>query len=174
MATNFVEQAVEIRLAIPGDAAGILALNERVAGDSAYFLAYETDPGSGADMLRAKLGAGGGDSGCVLVACVNGGIVGVLLARAHQHPSFVGVVQIGLCIDSEWRRAGIGRGLVDAAIAWARVGGHRRLQLAVVDGNKGALALFENAGFVQEGALRAAAMIDGKRHDVLPMGLLLD
>jgi len=43
-----------------------------------------------------------------------------------------------------------------------------------VASNRPALALFESVGFVAEGALRDAAEIDGVRHDVIPMGLILN
>jgi L-amino acid N-acyltransferase YncA len=166
--------AISVRLAGPDDAAGLIALLERVAADAPYFLAYDVDPTSGADMLQAKLGAAENSSGCVLVAVVDGSVQGALLARAHAHPAFAGVIQLGLSVDPDHRREGLGRMLMEAAITWAKAQNYRRVQLAVVISNKPALALFESIGFVAEGALRDAAEIDGVRHDVIPMGLILN
>jgi L-amino acid N-acyltransferase YncA len=166
--------AISVRKAGPDDAAGLLALSERVAADAPYFLAYDVDPASGADMLQAKLGAAANSSDCVWVAVGDGSVQGALLARAHAHPAFTGVIQLGLSVHPDHRREGLGRALMMTAITWARAQSCRRLQLAVVASNRPALALFESVGFVAEGALRDAAEIDGVRHDVIPMGLILN
>jgi RimJ/RimL family protein N-acetyltransferase len=63
---------------------------------------------------------------------------------------------------------------MDAAIQWARERRCRRLQLAAVASNMPAIALFEATGFVAEGLLQDAAEIDGVRHDVIPMALILN
>lgn len=165
---------ISVRLAGPDDAAGLIALSERVAADAPYFLAYDADPASGADMLQAKLGTAEHTDGCVLVAVVDGSIQGALLARAHVHPAFAGVIQLGLSVDPSHRREGLGRALMLAAITRARAQDCRRLQLAVVISNRPARALFESIGFVAEGALRDAVEIDGVCHDVIPMGLILN
>lgn len=165
--------AVEIRAASPDDAEGVLALNRRVAADAPYLLAYDLDPATGAEVLQAKLGdvRAGGDG--VLVAVAADGVVGALMLRRHRHPAFAGVLQLGLAVDGEWRGRGVGRALVARAIEDARAAHARRLQLAVVDGNAPALALFRSAGFVEEGRMLAAAEIAGARHDVIAMAMTL-
>lgn len=164
---------VEIRAASSDDAEGVLTLNRRVAADAPYLLAYELDPATGAEVLQAKLGDArdGGDG--VLVAVAADVVVGALMLRRHRHPAFDGVLQLGLAVDGVWRGRGIGRGLVAKAIEDARMAGCRRLQLAVVDGNAPALALFRSAGFDEEGRMRAAAAIAGARHDVIAMAMTL-
>jgi L-amino acid N-acyltransferase YncA len=165
--------AIDVRLAGPADAEGLIALSQRVAADAPYFLAYDIDPASGAEMLQAKLQPGEGEGGVFLA--INGArIVGALLARAHGHPAFAGVIQLGLSVDPDHRRQGVGRALMDAAIQWARERRCRRLQLAAVASNMPAIALFEATGFVAEGLLQDAAEIDGVRHDVIPMALILN
>jgi len=164
---------LDIRAAGPADAEAIVALNRRVAAEAAQFLAYDIDPVTGADMLKAKLAAGpGGDR--VLVAAAEGALVGMLLLRRHLHPAYQGVLQLGLAVDPDRRRQGIGRRLVRTAIASARTAGVRRLQLAVVADNRPALDLFHREGFSIEGRLIEAAEIDGRRIDVLAMGLRLE
>jgi len=174
---------VAYRPAHAEDAAAIIALNRRVAADSAQFLAYDIDPISGADMLQAKLGGEPGEGGRddqVLVAILpeakddNTAVVGVALLRRHRHPAFAGVLQFSLAVDPALRRQGIGRALTDLAVASAKTSGARRLQLAVIDGNAAALRLFETSGFVQEGRLSGAAEIAGRLHDLLAMGMPLD
>lgn len=166
--------AIEVRQARPQDAQGLLALSQRVSTDAPYFLAYEVDPATGADMLQAKLTSADDISSRVFLAANGEDIWGALLARTHAHPAFHGVIQLGLSVDPAARRQGIGRMLMGTAVAWARGAGCRRLQLAVVESNVAALGLFEASGFRGEGVLKDAVEIDGARHNVIPMALLLD
>lgn len=164
---------IEIRAARPEDADGVLALNRRVAADAPYFLAYEMDPASGAEMLQAKLQGPGGDGDGVLVATSAQRVVGAALIRRHRHPAFAGVAQLALAVDPDWRGKGVGRGLTGQTIETLRDAGARRLQLAVIEGNAAALALFRAGGFQEEGRLVQAAEIDGRRRDVIVMGMAL-
>ena len=166
----------QVRAARAEDAAGLQALNARIAADALEFLAYDMDPVSGAEMLQAKLGAldlsGAGDG--VLVADDGAGaIVGACLLRRHAHPAFQGVLQLAVSVDPDWRRRGLGRMLVDGAIGVASSAAARRIQLAVIDGNDPAMALFRAAGFQNEGRLVGAAVIAGRARDVLAMARAL-
>ena len=146
-------------------------MQARVAAEEPWFLAYDIDPASGSDLLQAKLAADEGQGDAVLVS--GNPVVGAALLRRHLHPAYRGVLQFALSVDPANRRQGVGRALAEAALAEARRLGSRRVQLAVVESNRPALALFEAAGFEREGRLRAAAEIDGARHDVIPMAKLL-
>ncbi|MGZ0189182.1 MAG: N-acetyltransferase family protein [Alphaproteobacteria bacterium] len=118
--------AIDIRAATPADAWAILAMNERVAAEAPFFLAYEMDPATGADVLQAKLGLGqGGDA--VLIAADGAEVIGAALLRRHLHPAFFGVLQLAVSIDPNWRGKGVGKALVAAAIDWARQEGARRV-----------------------------------------------
>jgi RimJ/RimL family protein N-acetyltransferase len=70
-----------------------------------------------------------------------------------------------------------GRGLGTEAVAlllrhaFADLDLHR-VSLHVFASNAAALATYERCGFVREGALREAAMLDGRREDVVVMGIL--
>jgi RimJ/RimL family protein N-acetyltransferase len=57
----------------------------------------------------------------------------------------------GMYVPSEWRGAGVGRRLVEAALAHARGRGARVVQLTVTDGNDAARGLYERSGFVAFG-----------------------
>jgi ribosomal protein S18 acetylase RimI-like enzyme len=57
-------------------------------------------------------------------------------------------------VSDAHRRRGIGRALVDAAAAWARLVGARRLELDVTSNNEAAVRLYEGAGFVTYGERR--------------------
>jgi GNAT superfamily N-acetyltransferase len=55
-------------------------------------------------------------------------------------------------VAPERRREGIGLGLVNAVIEWARSWGAKRVLLGVAEGNRPAAALYERLGFVQTGS----------------------
>jgi ribosomal protein S18 acetylase RimI-like enzyme len=54
-------------------------------------------------------------------------------------------------VAPDGRGTGAGRALVDAVIAWAAERGARRLTTSVTEGNAGAAALYEHAGFADTG-----------------------
>jgi ribosomal protein S18 acetylase RimI-like enzyme len=57
----------------------------------------------------------------------------------------------GMWVDPGFRRAGVGRALIDAVISQARAAGKRRVVLNVVAGNDTAGRLYEGSGFVPTG-----------------------
>jgi ribosomal protein S18 acetylase RimI-like enzyme len=87
----------------------------------------------------------------------------VLLARMGRTPagsamySVYGATDPGDCclfgmwVDPGFRRAGIGRILVDSILAQARAAGKRRVVLHVVADNAEARGLYERAGFIATG-----------------------
>ncbi|MDQ3778125.1 MAG: GNAT family N-acetyltransferase, partial [Actinomycetota bacterium] len=70
-----------------------------------------------------------------------------------------------------YRRRGIGRALLEQAVAWAREVGVRKLELHVFPHNEPAIALYERFGFRREG-LRAAQYRRGDEYlDAILMAL---
>ena len=65
-----------------------------------------------------------------------------------------GVLGIGLLPD--YRGQGLGKALLEAAIAAAEQRDFRRIELTVFADNLRAMALYEKTGFVREGVMRAA------------------
>jgi len=109
----------------------------------------------------------------VLVAEVDGGVAGY--ARlSHPHPLEASrhVLQIsGIAVDPAQQRRGVGRALIDAAVAEARGRGARRLTLRVLGPNVAARRLYETSGFVVEGVLRGEFHLDGEYVDDVLMAL---
>jgi ribosomal protein S18 acetylase RimI-like enzyme len=71
-------------------------------------------------------------------------------------------------------RARSGRGLLTAAIAWARERGLHKLSLSVFPHNAAAIALYRKFGFVEEGRrVKHYRRASGELWDALDMGLLL-
>jgi len=71
----------------------------------------------------------------------------------------------GLTVDPTIQRQGIGRSLLEAAVAEATRRGARKLGLRVLGGNTKAQALYAACGFVVEGVLREEFRLGGRYVD---------
>jgi ribosomal protein S18 acetylase RimI-like enzyme len=111
----------------------------------------------------------------VLVAVVDGELAGyVRVQGASRFRSSDHVLSInGIAVDPGRQGQGIGRALLDAAVAEARRRGARRLTLRVFSPNERARRLYESVGFVVEGALRDEFFLDGRYVDDVLMALTL-
>ncbi|WP_158628283.1 GNAT family N-acetyltransferase [Actinomadura harenae] len=108
-----------------------------------------------------------------LVAEDEGLLVGVIdvLVRPWRRVEGRGHVILG--VRASHHRRGIGRALLNAAIAEARRRSMHRLELTTMAHNDAAIALYRSCGFEHEGLRRASLVIDGRPIDEIYMGLLL-
>jgi GNAT superfamily N-acetyltransferase len=58
---------------------------------------------------------------------------------------------ISMWVDPGFRRAGVGKGLMDAVVEWARCRAVHELKLMVTSVNPGAIAFYERLGFRMTG-----------------------
>lgn len=86
-------------------------------------------------------------------------------SRAH-------IGMLGVALLPQARHLGLGKRLVQAAIAKAWVRGLTRIELTVRADNMNAKTLYESVGFEPEGLHRRGNCIDGEYHDVWGMALL--
>jgi putative acetyltransferase len=93
-----------------------------------------------------------------------------VLATFGQARAHVGTLGIGLVPAA--RHRGLGRRLMQAALAKAWARGFTRIELTVRADNANARALYERLGFAHEGIQRRAFCIDGVYFDALAMALL--
>lgn len=80
--------------------------------------------------------------------------------------------RLGMGVQKDHRRRGIGRRLIERTIARAREKGLERIELDVFASNTPAIRLYEKMGFVVEGVKRKARKIDGAYDDLVGMALL--
>jgi RimJ/RimL family protein N-acetyltransferase len=66
--------------------------------------------------------------------------------------------ELGMIVAATHRRRGIGRALLDRAIAWSEANEKRALTLRVFPDNEGARALYSGCGFVDVELQRAAIL----------------
>lgn len=87
----------------------------------------------------------------------------------HRHRGM-----LGIGIIAAYRNQGIGRRLMEAALAAARARDMTRIELVVRADNTNAIELYKRMGFQMEGTQRNADWIDGRYHDVHFMARLAE
>ncbi len=124
-------------------------------------------------LWRERLARGDADT-LNLLAVVGDRVVGhAYLGHSTPHARRRHAGEIGMAVDAEFQRRGIGSALLAAMIEraerWMQI---TRLELEVYPDNVAALALYRKFGFVEEGRLRQYAYRDGQLCDVLVMARL--
>jgi ribosomal protein S18 acetylase RimI-like enzyme len=163
--------AWRIRATRADDAAGIVAVRDRVAaeGDTIAALPGERGVAEESLLLAGILGEGG----LSLTLEVDGAVAGHLVCQRRSGNAEAHVAELALVVDAPHRSQGLGAELIAAAIAWARTAGVAKLVLSVLPDNARALAAYRRAGFVEEGRLAGQVRIGGVDRDLLLMGLQL-
>ena len=145
---------VVVRPAQPADAAALVQLGAAVGREPEGWLIASASWRSVADERRYLRAMKRFPDAAVLVADDEGLVVGRLSIARDQHPASKHVADLGLMVAASHRRRGIGRALLDAAVAWARDAGVRKLELHVFPHNEPAIRLYEDFGFEREGYRR--------------------
>jgi len=97
------------------------------------------------------------------LALADAGPVGLILWRVAADEAEI----LTVCVLPEARRAGVGRFLLEGALAQAEAGGVRRLILEAAEDNEAALALYRRLGFRQEGRRRGYYQVESGATDAL-------
>lgn len=108
----------------------------------------------------------------MMVALAEGEVIGGCDVRREFFSSRAHRGTLGLGLLPEWRGRGVGRRLLEATLAMARRAGFKRIELDVHADNQRAIALYEKAGFVGEGIVRDASLIDSVFRDAILMAIV--
>ncbi len=166
---------VAVRAATEADLDRMVELYSAVADEGRWIGAEGPVDG---DELRRRWGARvANGEGVLLVAEADGGVGGLgglVVGHAILDLAAYGVAYLGMLVDGEWRRRGVGGALVGAVIDAARDHGCHKVSLQVWPHNEGAIALYRKFGFEEEGVLRRHyPRRNGELWDAKVMGLLL-
>jgi RimJ/RimL family protein N-acetyltransferase len=159
----------EIRPARPGDAAALVELAETVGSEPEGWLATDGSWRSVGEERRYLRTIARYPHAAVFVAEEGERIVGRLSLARDPNPASAHVADLGLMVAASHRRRGIGRGLLEAAVQWARESGVRKLELHVLPHNKAAIALYEGFGFRREGVRKGQYRRNGRYLDAVLM-----
>jgi RimJ/RimL family protein N-acetyltransferase len=140
-----------IRDAEPRDAAALVELANEVGSEPEGWLITTTNWRSPGDERRYLKSIRRYPDAAVFVAETPEAIVGRLSVGRDPHPASHHVADLGLMVAKSHRRRGVGSALLEAAVGWARSRGVQKLELHVFPHNEGAIRLYEQFGFEQEG-----------------------
>lgn len=165
---------MRIRRAEPKDAEALVRLGADVGAEPGGWLITLGAWRSAADERRYLKAIRRYPHAAVFVAEADDGrVVGRLSLARDQHPASSHVADLGLMVARTHRRQGLGRALMEQAVAWAREVGVRKLELHVFPWNEPAIRLYEGFGFEREGVRRGHYSRDGADVDALLMAFHL-
>jgi RimJ/RimL family protein N-acetyltransferase len=161
---------VIIRRAEPADAAALVALANDVSAEPEGWL-ISTGWRGITEERRFLRAVRRHPDAAVIVAELDGEIVGRLSLARDAHPASGHVADLGLMVDGRHRRQGVGRALMEAASRWARENGVTKVELHVFPWNEPAIALYESLGYEREGYRKNHYVRDGAFADAVLMAL---
>jgi RimJ/RimL family protein N-acetyltransferase len=146
-----VSRDFTIRPAEPRDAAALVALANEVGSEPGGWLITTSNWRTVNDERRYLRSIRRYSHAAVYVAEAEEGVVGRLSVGRDPHPASHHVADLGLMVAQSYRRRGVGRALLEAAVDWARSHEVSKLELHVFPHNEGAIALYDQFGFEREG-----------------------
>ena len=131
-------------------------------------------PYTSPEVWRTRLAGNVGTRQVMLVALVNGRVVGNAGVHAiSDNPRQKHVCSLGISIAHAYQGRGVGRALMNACLDFAdRWANYSRVTLTVHADNARAVKLYESLGFQHEGRLRDFSFREGGYVDALFMGRL--
>jgi putative acetyltransferase len=163
-----------IRRATPADAAALVELGRAVSSEPEAWLITEGDWRNVGEERRYLRAVRRSPHAAVFVAEDGDAIVARLSLARDSHPASAHVADLGLMVAAAHRRRGIGRSLLDQAVAWARESGIEKLELHVFPHNEPAIKLYELFGFEREGVRRNHFRRGGRLLDAMLMAYRVD
>jgi len=165
---------IGIRRAEPGDAEALVELGGQVGGEEGAWLLATAEWRSIADERRYLRAVRRHPDAAVYVAEDDGRIVARLSLARDVHPASAHVADLGLMVAAGHRRRGVGRAMLEQAVAWAQSAGIRKLELHVFPWNEPALALYTSFGFEREGLRKGHYLRHGVPVDAILMAFQID
>ena len=105
------------------------------------------------------------------VAEIDGAIAGWLTLKAFlPRCAYSATAEVSVYVEANFRRRGVGRALLEQAIARASALGINAIVGLIFAHNEPSLRLFSELGFARWGLLPGVALLDGIRRDLTIMG----
>ncbi len=171
-ATNGRE--VVIRPAESGDSCAIIDTVRSNAMERSYVLMEHY--GKDVEAEQEYIAGMDGEKDLLIVAVTGGEVIGCLAALqadAGRRPETDHILHVGIHIREAYRGIGIGRHLLEYAIAWAVDKGFKKLEANIFTTNKRSLSMFKKAGFAEEGVRKNRVQVGREFIDEVLMGKLL-
>ena len=170
------DATLTIREAKKKDAAYILEYVNRIAGETDFFTfgpgEFDLSLEQEEQFIEKHLNS---ENKLFVIAQIDQELVGNLGFTGGDRPRLRHAGEFGCGVLKEYWGLGIGSGLVEILIDWARSSGIiRKINLKVRLDNERAIKLYERFGFVREGLISRESFFDGQFYDHIIMGLQID
>jgi ribosomal protein S18 acetylase RimI-like enzyme len=142
--------ALEIRPAEPRDARAFLEFWTAIVAEERFVRSEEVHVPARAYRRRFRQRSG---LETHIVALEGDRLIGHVNVQRERHPVTHHVASLSIAVAADARGRGIGRRLMEEAIAWAKRVGIEKLVLSVYPHNEAAISLYRSFGFVDEGRL---------------------
>jgi RimJ/RimL family protein N-acetyltransferase len=164
---------IQIRTARPEDAAALVELGAAIGREPEAWLLNTDGWRSVSEERRYLRALRKHPDAAVFVADDDGTVVARLSIARDPHGASRHVADLGLMVAASHRRLGIGRALLEQAVAWAEASGVLKLELHVFPWNEPAIRLYEEFGFEREGLRKAHYRRGGELVDAILMAYRL-
>jgi len=150
MARARMGEDLEIRPALPSDARAFLEFWTAIVAEERFVRSEEVE--APARVFRRRFRQRSGLE-VHLIALEGGRLVGHVNVQRERHPVTHHVASLSIAVAADARGRGIGRRLMEEAIAWSKREGVEKLVLSVYPNNEAAISLYRSFGFIDEGRL---------------------
>jgi ribosomal protein S18 acetylase RimI-like enzyme len=160
-----------IRPSQDGDAPALAALIDAVAGEGELLAMVPGEPDTieqSSRLVSIVL-----EGGLTLTLEVDGVPEGHVMVQRRAGAHYAHVGEIAILVSNAQRGTGLGRALMEMAIAWGAAVGLAKLSLRVFPDNRRAIGLYRSLGFEDEGLVRGEVRMPSGDRDMLLMGLAL-
>ena len=166
-------QKLEIRAAVPEDAARVLVYTEQVSGESSFLTfgpgEFDMTVEQEADFFRACQRS---PNRTYILGFINNELVATANVGASSRPRLRHRGEIGMSVSRAFWGLGIGAAMLDLLVEWAQENVMlTKLDLFVRTDNARGIPLYRSRGFIKEGVLRKQFYFDGNFYDLLAMGM---
>lgn len=140
---------VAVRRLLPSDVDLYRTLRLEALADSPAAFCETLESARAADWHARTLAGANSPDRAVFVALAGEPAVGMVLVRCDAENGVTAVNS--MWVHPDYRRRGVGRSLLDAAVGFAQAAGKSELTLWVTDANPHALAFYQTYGFALTG-----------------------
>lgn len=156
-----------IRRAVPGDAETLIRNINEIGAEEEWILTESVAQ----DVKREREWIRGFDNtwSVLYVVEVDGRVVGQIDARISRFRKARHVASLGIAILKDYRSLGLGRALMDRALAWMKDRNVEKAVLEVFSTNERAITLYRKLGFEIEGSKKRQFKIRGAYVDDVMM-----
>lgn len=161
-------RTVQLRLACEEDAASFCN-HLRICGGETDFLSFGaedcpyTEEGC-VEYIRSLT-----EKGFLLLALAEGEVIGEVSLEPASRRRFAHTAELGIALRQSFCRCGLGRELMEQALAFADGQGLDSVNLTASSDNAGAIRLYESVGFRVYGRYERQSFYSGAYHDTLLM-----